>query len=154
MRKLILVLLLAGAAACTPQQHQMWLDWHEQDPAAAVRFARRGCGGLGCSWTDVTTDEDIFDVPSDAWGQCSEWMHAALDAGWTEDQWGTLNWIMAAESGCDPGATSSAGAQGLLQIMPMWADDCGGGNLYEPWFNLACGLHVYHEQGWTAWDVY
>ena len=65
------------------------------DPDAAVAFAQEGCGGLGCSvddgssgtsgnWTDVTTDEDIFDVPEDepeAWGQCSEWMDDALAAG-------------------------------------------------------------------------
>ena len=108
-------------------------------------------------WIDVTTDDDIFDEPADEpepWGQCSEWMDDALAAGWTEDQWGTLNWVMAAESNCDPGATSPAGAIGLLQVMPFWADECGGGDLYEPWFNLACGLHVYHAQGWTAWDVY
>ena len=81
-------------------------------------------------------------------------MDDALAAGWTETQWATLNWIMAAESNCDPGATSSAGARGLLQVMPFWAGECGGGDLYEPWFNLACGLHVYGQQGWTAWDVY
>lgn len=162
------VLLLAGVAACTPEQNQAWKSWFEVDPEAAVEFAHEGCGGLGCSvddgssvasgnWTDVTTDDPIFDEPEDepeAWGQCSEWMDDALAAGWTEDQWGTLNWIMAAESGCNPNAQNPSGASGLLQIMPMWIDDCGGGSLFDPWFNLACGLVVYHEQGWTAWSVY
>jgi len=37
-------LVLAGgvvlaATACTPQQVQQWIDWHEQDPAAATAFA-------------------------------------------------------------------------------------------------------------------
>ena len=81
-------------------------------------------------------------------------MGDALDAGWTSAQWETLNWIMAHESNCDPGAHNPSGASGLLQIMPMWADDCGGGSLFDPWFNLSCGLYVYGQQGWGAWSVY
>jgi hypothetical protein len=128
-----------GSAACTPQEARQWRQWHRQEPADAEAFVRDGCA----EQCDDTREGDIFDVPGDPWGQCAEWMSDALAAGWTEEQWGTLNWIMAAESGCEPGATSSAGAIGLLQIMPFWADECGGG-----------GLHVLHEQGWTAWDVY
>jgi Transglycosylase SLT domain len=150
MHRLTIIALLA-LSACTPTQHQAWLDWFDTDPRAAVAFARNGCGGLGCQWTDVTVSESDADI---GWGQCPQWMGDALDAGWTNEQWGTLNWIMARESNCNPGAYNPSGASGLLQIMPMWIDDCGGGSLFDPGFNLSCGLHVYHQQGWGAWSVY
>ena len=155
MRRLIVFTLLA-LCACTPREEAAWLGWHALDPSAALEYlydegiADRPDEG----WTDVTSSGDEWGDNADGWGQCSEWMDDALAAGWTSAQWETLNWVMAAESGCDPDATSSAGAQGLLQMMPMWADDCGGGSLYDPWFNLSCGLHVYHQQGWSAWDVW
>jgi hypothetical protein len=151
MRKLILVLLLMGTTACTPDQHQAWLKWFGHDPTAAASFARNGCGQLGCEWRDATTTESDADI---GWGSCPQWMGDALDAGWSNEQWSTLNWIMERESRCDPGAYNPSGATGLLQIMSGWADDCGGGSLFDPAFNLRCGLYVYHQQGWSAWSVY
>ena len=42
MRKLGLALLcLLTLGACTPQQVGKWLDWYEDDPEAAVQFARQ-----------------------------------------------------------------------------------------------------------------
>ena len=60
------------------------------------------------------------------------------------------------ESNCQPGAHNRSGATGLMQIMPMWADDCGGspGDLYNPSFNLRCARHILNVQGWTAWSTY
>ena len=45
---------------------------------------------------------------------------------------------------------------GLMQVMPMWADDCGGipADLFDPTFNLRCALHVHGVQGWPAWSTY
>ena len=41
--------LLWALTACTPQQARVWADWHRQDPAAAVAYARAGCPGTsGC----------------------------------------------------------------------------------------------------------
>jgi hypothetical protein len=94
------------------------------------------------------------DNPPTLGGSCSEWSDDALRVGWTAEQWSTLSYIMARESGCNPSAYNASGASGLLQIMPMWAGPCGGGSLFDPWFNLSCGLYVYGQQGWGAWSTY
>jgi membrane-bound lytic murein transglycosylase MltF len=79
-----------------------------------------------------------------------------LSVGWTDEHWPTLNRIMYRESHCQPEVRNRSGASGLLQIMPMWADDCGGvpAQLFDPLFNLACGVYVLGVQGWQAWSTY
>ena len=47
--------------------------------------------------------------------------------------------IIANESGFDPRATSSAGAQGLMQLMPSTAAQLGVTNAYDPVQNIAGG---------------
>lgn len=47
--------------------------------------------------------------------------------------------VMANESAFDPNATSSAGAQGLMQLMPQTAADVGVSNSYDPSQNVAGG---------------
>jgi hypothetical protein len=114
------------------------------------------------SQPDETYDGDEGDDRADGaneqgTGACAEWYGTAISAGWSSADWPTVDRIMYAESRCNPGAYNGAsGVTGLMQIMPFWAADCGGspGDLYDPWFNLACALHVYHVQGWQAWVTY
>ena len=47
--------------------------------------------------------------------------------------------VMANESAFDPNATSSAGAQGLMQLMPQTAAEVGVTNSYDPSQNVAGG---------------
>jgi soluble lytic murein transglycosylase-like protein len=47
--------------------------------------------------------------------------------------------VMANESAFDPNATSSAGAQGLMQLMPTTASEVGVTNSYDPSQNVAGG---------------
>lgn len=47
--------------------------------------------------------------------------------------------VMANESAFDPHATSSAGAQGLMQLMPQTASEVGVTNSYDPSQNVAGG---------------
>lgn len=109
--------------------------------------------------TDSSGDGDVPDevFQTIEGTACEQWSDTALAAGWTVDQWyDPLSRIMARESNCDPGAYNSSGASGLLQIMPDWADNCGGSpdDLFDPWFNLSCGLVVLSAQGWGAWSTY
>lgn len=89
-------------------------------------------------------------------GPCWRWRHIALDY-FTLSQWRyPVRGIMRRESNCEPDAYNPSGATGLMQIMPFWADDCGGwpSRLFRPRFNLRCARHVYNVQGWYAWSTY
>ncbi|HEY5258767.1 MAG TPA: lytic transglycosylase domain-containing protein [Candidatus Baltobacteraceae bacterium] len=52
--------------------------------------------------------------------------------------------ILMAESAGDPNAISSAGAQGLMQLMPGTSAGCGIGNPFDPQENVACGTSYLH----------
>lgn len=55
--------------------------------------------------------------------------------------------IIQQESGGNPQAVSSAGAVGLMQIMPITkSDQCPGADLYDPEQNVACGTKHFR---WT-----
>ncbi len=62
--------------------------------------------------------------------------------------------VMQAESGGDPNAGSSAGAQGLMQLMPATARGLGVNNIRDPWQNLLGGAKYLRQQLDTfGWDV-
>lgn len=131
----VLTLVVSG---CTPAQVQQWMNWHRQDPAAARTYALH-----------LVKDQ----IGS---GQCGEWYGDAIAAGFSDPQWPTVDQIMAGESGCDPSAYNPAGAHGLMQIMSMWADDCGTSQtgLFDPDINLRCAKLVHDVQGWSAWQAW
>lgn len=141
------VVLVGGTTGCTPDQVARWMQWHKEDPVAARQFAldlpSNGDGGGGGGAPAGTS--------------CGQWYDEALAAGFTPSEWmNPVNWIMRRESGCDPSAYNSSGASGLMQVMPMWADDCGGSRsmLFDPQFNLRCAVHIHDVQGWGAWSTY
>ncbi|MBM3267686.1 MAG: transglycosylase SLT domain-containing protein [Candidatus Sericytochromatia bacterium] len=62
--------------------------------------------------------------------------------------------VMQAESGGDPNAGSSAGAQGLMQLMPATARGLGVTNIRDPWQNLLGGAKYLRQQlDAFGWDV-
>jgi len=87
------------------------------------------------------------------WARCPQWWSEARSVGWPEGELAHMDRIMYRESRCQPGAHNRAGANGLMQVMAMWADDCGLAvrQLLEAIPNLACALHVLGVQGWQAW---
>ncbi|HVA34510.1 MAG TPA: lytic transglycosylase domain-containing protein [Candidatus Baltobacteraceae bacterium] len=52
---------------------------------------------------------------------------------------GLLHAVLMSESAGDPSAISSAGAQGLMQLMPGTAASCGIANPFDPTENVQCG---------------
>lgn len=56
-----------------------------------------------------------------------------------------VNAVVMAESAGDPSAISRVGAQGLMQLMPGTAADCGVNNAFDPQQNVDCGARYLHE---------
>ena len=52
---------------------------------------------------------------------------------------GLVNAVVMAESAGDPSAVSTAGAQGLMQLMPGTSESCGISNPFDPQQNVDCG---------------
>jgi len=52
---------------------------------------------------------------------------------------GLVHAVLMAESAGDPSAVSTAGAQGLMQLMPGTAAGCGIANPFDPVQNVQCG---------------
>jgi Transglycosylase SLT domain len=155
VRRLVII-ILSALTACTPMQVRRWVSFHEDRPRAAMSWLewKEDHPRRAIRWLIAHYPPAPLRMTRLAGMQsCGQWADEAWLAGWRSEGY-TLGRVMYLESHCDPGVTSPAGARGLLQIMPMWADECGGGNLYEPIFNLRCGLHVLRVQGWDAWDVY
>jgi soluble lytic murein transglycosylase-like protein len=72
-----------------------------------------------------------------------------------------VNAVLMAESAGDPSAVSSAGAQGLMQLMPGTAAGCGIADAFDPQENVHCGssylrslLHRYHDNVTLAVAAY
>jgi soluble lytic murein transglycosylase-like protein len=55
-----------------------------------------------------------------------------------------INAVVMAESAGDPSAISTAGAQGLMQLMPGTSAACGIDNPFDPGENVDCGTRYLH----------
>jgi hypothetical protein len=91
------------------------------------------------------------DMSAPAWSRCPEWYSTALEVGWPESEWPTIDRVMKCESQCSPKAHNRSGASGLMQIMPLWWN---GRDPYDPTVNLTMALEVHERQGWRAWSCY
>jgi Transglycosylase SLT domain len=154
MRKILLAFMLILATGCTQYQ----ISWHqnllgsiaqETDPAKKQE--------LQSYYDYVVANYQAFHDEATAGHPCEQFFDLAMEAGFTIEQWkNPMSRIMNAESGCSPSAYNRSGATGLMQIMKMWADDCGGtpADLFDPVFNINCAFHVWQVQGWPAWSTY
>lgn len=134
-----------AVSACTPNQIAFWMD--RQAEVAAT--------------PDLQDDADLADaysvLPDVPDTPCSQWYWWAIEAGWSHELWiSFVSYVMPRESNCDPNAYNPSGATSLLQVMPMWADDCGTTRegLFDPLTNLKCGKHIYDIQGPEAWSTW
>lgn len=56
-----------------------------------------------------------------------------------------VNAVVMAESAGNPSAISTAGAQGLMQLMPGTSAQCGVTNPFDPEQNVDCGTRYLHD---------
>jgi hypothetical protein len=122
----------------------------------------------------TTTTTTTTTVPEPT-GRCAQWQHTAIAAGWTEDQWERLDYVLWRESRCLPDVHNdtdpNSGSYGLAQINGFWCrpsrynpsgwlqeqgllSTCT--DLYDPATNLAAARAVwdYAEArgcGWSPW---
>jgi len=122
----------------------------------------------------TTTTTTTTTVPEPT-GRCAQWQHTAIAAGWTEDQWERLDYVLWRESRCLPDVHNdtdpNSGSYGLAQINGFWCrpsrynpdgwlqaqgvlDHCT--DLYDPVVNLTAARAVwdYAEArgcGWSPW---
>ena len=141
----LLVVALGAASGCTTQEIASWLEWNSVDPVAAQAHLDA-----------YNAEQAAKAAVIEQYGACGVWHDLAISVGWEEEHWETVNRLMWRESKCTPDAYNRSGASGLMQIMPMWADDCGGvrQDLFDPTFNLRCARHILDVQGWYAWSTY
>lgn len=59
---------------------------------------------------------------------------------------GLVRAVVMAESAGNVSAVSSAGAQGLMQLMPATAAECGVENVFDPFQNVDCGTRYLSRQ--------
>lgn len=89
---------------------------------------------------------------------CPQWWQVAMDVGWPTEALAVLDYVMARESTCHPGATGvqvcnrtgCARALGLTQLLG-WS--CPPAGCYDPASNLAKALELYNRSGWASWHL-
>ena len=59
---------------------------------------------------------------------------------------GLVRAVVMAESAGNARAVSSAGARGLMQLMPDTAAECGVDSIFDPFQNVDCGTRYLHRQ--------
>ena len=148
MKRIVaIVTLIVVLAGCTPGEVQVWADWVKKDPAAATAEFNK----------QFTQEAKVVSTPiphvAPPGSKCPGWYDEAMDAGFTYRQWPTVDRIIWRESRCQQGVHNSAGANGLMQVMAMWADDCNTtvAGLRNGAINLRCAKHILDVQGWSAW---
>ena len=153
--------IVAAVSACSPEQTQKWLDWWRDDPEAAVAWAENECGSL-CTddwdqdgrvepdvehdegWTDVTTEDTIFDEPDGIGGE---------DTGGVYEPWISL---AECESGGNWSIDTGNGYYGGLQFSwGSWEAAGGSGNPAHasPSEQVMRGEILQDLQGWNAWPT-
>lgn len=85
-------------------------------------------GGLAAPAAPAPAGTSLWDLAT----------QAAVNAGVDP---GTFRALVEVESSFDPKAQSSAGAQGLTQLMPNTAAALGVTDPFDPWQNLQAGAH-------------
>jgi len=149
--------LVVATSACTPEEAFLWNAWHREAPteaeqAIALTPVSEVVDGVAAltpeQFAALTTHVQALEARTPC-----ERGDAMIDAAGLPEH---FHGVMRRESGCNPLAHNPSGASGALQVMPMWADDCGTtpSGLFDLWTNIRCGVHIYAIQGGGAWSTW
>lgn len=179
MKAIAIVLAAATVTGCTVTQSQPEeLPPINTEPVVQVRPLP--VTTMPLSTTTTTTDplaavdwEALEVAARDAartkYGRCGEWREPALAAGFSPDEWLTLQHIIGRETGntCDERAhndnvKTGDDSYGLTQINligKLWPDRarlCGLSaptDLLHGETNLRCAHKIYERSGWAPWRM-
>lgn len=128
-RRRIRSLLLAGAAFVAPNAAKAPVATASMEPAAVTRRVTEPRG--------IVTTLETFQLPAESAydGLINE---AAKRYGLPA---ALIRAVIMTESEFDPLAVSSAGAQGLMQLMPALSSQLGVSNAFDPRQNIMAGAH-------------
>lgn len=148
-RLLVLVAVALPLFACTPNQRQAWIKWHNDDPKAAEAYARKGCPGAnGCR-----LDSEKNGTTSSRTGGSSN-----NNGGGSSSGYGKWDPILQCESNGNWHATEGH-FEGGLQFEPSTWRAYGGtqyaAHAYDatPAQQIAIAEKVLAEDGWVAWPT-
>lgn len=149
-----------ATTGCTTQQIADWVNWHNEDPAAAEAFASQP------EVQDALHGQPEQQVAAShgGWsaGDCASFADEAANAGLP---WGTFSRIAWRESGCNPNAwvvdhdDTGGGLFGLNfkgSLASHWRSLCGAttGNIRgNVPLQMQCAAAQYHQYGMSAWAV-
>jgi hypothetical protein len=80
-------------------------------------------------------------------GDCDSYHDLAINAGWTEEQWPRVRYIINRESGCRPAVVNRYGCVGLMQVCRINHKRLGvtRADLKDPGTNLSIGRTLCNE---------
>jgi hypothetical protein len=159
-RKLISLLAIVGLTGCTPAQLRAWVEWHNNDPDAAVEFAQRP------EVVAELANSQSSDGPQFAqWlgdyepGNCDSYVSLFDEYGLPVATFKRIAWR---ESGCNHRSFVSDSDDlggGLLGInlyagRKNWSDWCGltTANVTDARKNVECASEAYQRMGMTPWQ--
>jgi hypothetical protein len=154
----LLPVLLLSTVACTPSQINSWLEWHAQDPEAAVEFANRP--EIQAELTNSQSDAPQFAeyVSGGIPGNCESYVPLFQKYNLPVSTFKAIAWR---ESGCNHRSFvkdhDDLGG-GLLGInlragRAMWNNWCGltEGNVTNAEVNVHCAAEAYQRLGMKPW---
>jgi len=159
--------LLPLATACTPDQVRAWVEWHNQDPAAAEAFANTPevqADLHGGQQAPAAEEADPEPAASSGRGGCDGIYDEMISQGASAGVAQRFAYRIAPrESGCSPQfvhdhddwSYSRFGLNGLTAgLRSNWANWCGA-DVRSDTKNLStdvrCALEAYQRMGWRPW---
>jgi hypothetical protein len=151
--------LIAAAAAvtltgCTPGQLRAWINWHAEDPDAAIEFAQRPE-----VIEDLASGEHEEFSASATPGDCDSYAPLFVAHGLPVSTFKRIAWR---ESGCNHRSfvrDSDDLGGGLLGLnlragAGRWFDWCGltSANVTDAETNVACAAVAYRRMGMAPWS--
>jgi len=161
------LLLMASATACTPKQIAAWVEWHDQDPAAAEAFANTPevqADLHGAAQEAVQQEEAPAPEARSGRGGCDGIYDEFIRQGASDGVAQRFAYRIAPrESGCSPQfvhdhddwSFSRFGLNGLTAgLRSNWANWCGAdvrSDTQNLSTDVACALAAHARMGWRPW---